>query len=144
VLVDDTLYISIVGDGVYSLSLDSGDETKFDEDGEARELQACGADLCWLSGAALSGRIMRRATDATSRVVTSDLLEAHEFVSDARNFFVTVGGFGAALLRTPLGGGASSVVWAGGATSVAASPRCLYWSTLNVVFGMSATAADRK
>jgi hypothetical protein len=144
VVADETLYLSVVGDGVYSLPLDGGDETKFDDDIEARELQACGADLCWLSGPALSGRIVRRPPDATPRVVTGELLEAHEFVSDAQNFFVTVGGFGAALLRAPSGGGASSVVWSGGATSVAASSRCLYWSTLNLVFGMSVTAADRK
>jgi hypothetical protein len=140
VVVGETLYLS--DNGVYAVSIETGQMTLLDSDVQVRELTACGADLCWLSGSALQGRIVRRLLDGESRVIADNLLQPHKLAVDQGGYFVTTGAAGLALLRVPASAGSVSMVWGGGALALALTADCLYWSTMNAIYGMSRAAAD--
>jgi hypothetical protein len=142
-VMGDTLYASVIEQGVYALSLQTGHEAMFDSDPLALELTDCGQSLCWLSGAALDGRIVRRALigDA-SEILASGLSEPHDLAFDTKNLFVSTGAFGLALMRLPSSGGQVDTIWGGGATNLAANEHCLYWSTKDLIYDLSVTAAD--
>lgn len=135
------LYAAVIESGVVVCDPDTGDTTTFDADPAARELRVCGSALCWLSGSALNGSIVRRPWTGDSRVLADGLLEPHSLAVDDHSVFVTTGAFGLVLKRVPLEGG-SAVQVVTGSTGLVSNKNCLYWSTLNEIYGMSLESAD--
>jgi hypothetical protein len=140
VVIGDTLYLS--ADGVYAISTKTGDLSLVDSDTNARELTTCAPGLCWLSGDALQGQIVRHILGAESQVVAGDILEPHKLAFDNGTFFVTAGSAGLQLLRVPASGDPATVVWANGAFAVALNADCLYWTTADVIYSLSTAAAE--
>jgi hypothetical protein len=114
---------------------------------------ACGADICWWSGATPvgvagtsgPGNVARLAPDGGMTTLPGAPYAPWSFLFDGTDFFETVACdvcFGGPLLRIPASG--APVVTMGAGTYAAVDDTCVYYSTPDGIFSMAKTSGGNE